>query len=254
MRVVMARILRGSGHYAVAVPGTWPGRDPDIHPVGCVVDVELIIPLADGPPERAVDVVHPGAPRSLGTFPVCPRNLVGPRPSPAAPGSVRRPAMPIPHRRTRCWPPWPLFLLLAAYLAVPPGRAARRRAACCRRGSRPRRPRPRTRPSRPRTRSTATPAPAGPARTPTRSGSRWTWAPPPTIDQVMLNWEAAYARRSRSRRRPTATTWTTIYSTTTGTGGTQTLPSPAAADTSGCTAPPGHAYGYSLWEFQVFGT
>ena len=54
---------------------------------------------------------------------------------------------------------------------------------------------------------------------------------------------------------PTASTWTTIYSTTTGTGGTQTL---AVSGTGRYVRMNGTAratpYGYSLWEFQVFGT
>ena len=73
-------------------------------------------------------------------------------------------------------------------------------------------------------RSTATPAPAGRARSPIRSGSRSTSAAPSTICQVVLNWEAAYATAfqiqvSANAHRP----WTNIYTTTTGTGGTQTL-------------------------------
>ena len=59
-----------------------------------------------------------------------------------------------------------------------------------------------------------------------------------TICEVTLDWEAAYATAFQIQTSPDGTTWTTIYSTTTGTGGTQTLPSPAPAATSGCTAPP----------------
>ena len=44
-----------------------------------------------------------------------------------------------------------------------------------------------------------------------------------TIDQVVLNWEAAYARSFQIQVSANGTTWTTIYTTTTGTGGTQTL-------------------------------
>ena len=39
----------------------------------------------------------------------------------------------------------------------------------------------------------------------------------------MLQWEGAYARRFQIQTSPNGTTWTTIYSTTTGAGGTQTL-------------------------------
>ncbi|WP_424528093.1 discoidin domain-containing protein [Sphaerisporangium viridialbum] len=75
------------------------------------------------------------------------------------------------------------------------------------------------------------------------------------ITQVVLNWEAAYAKSFQIQVSNDASTWTTVYSTTTGTGGTQTL------DVTGTgryvrvygTAR-GTAYGYSLWEFQVYGT
>ncbi len=76
-----------------------------------------------------------------------------------------------------------------------------------------------------------------------------------TISQVVLQWETAYATAFQIQVSPDASTWTTIYSTTTGTGGTQTL------NVSGTgryvrmygTAR-GTPYGYSLWEFQVYGT
>src|SRR5262245_57451277 len=44
-----------------------------------------------------------------------------------------------------------------------------------------------------------------------------------TIDQVILNWEAAFARSFQIQTSPDGNTWTTIYSTTTGAGGVQTL-------------------------------
>src|SRR5690242_21290006 len=44
-----------------------------------------------------------------------------------------------------------------------------------------------------------------------------------TIDQVVLNWEAAYARSFQIQVSANGTSWTTIYSTTTGPGGVQTL-------------------------------
>src|SRR4030095_6543401 len=43
------------------------------------------------------------------------------------------------------------------------------------------------------------------------------------IDQVTLVWEAAYARSFQNQVSPDGSAWTTILSTTTGTGGTQTL-------------------------------
>jgi hypothetical protein len=74
-----------------------------------------------------------------------------------------------------------------------------------------------------------------------------------SICKVVLNWEAAYGKAFQIQTSNDGTTWTPIYSTTTGTGGTQTL------NVSGTgryirmygTAR-GTAYGYSLWEFQVF--
>ena len=77
-----------------------------------------------------------------------------------------------------------------------------------------------------------------------------------TITQVTLNWEAAYGRAFQIQ---TATAaggpWTGIHATTTGTGGVQTL----AVTGSGryvrlYGTQRGTGYGYSLWEFQVFGT
>jgi F5/8 type C domain/Fibronectin type III domain len=76
-----------------------------------------------------------------------------------------------------------------------------------------------------------------------------------TISQVVLYWESAYAKAFQIQTSNDGTTWTTIYSTTTGTGGTQTL---AVNGTGryirmyGTVRATG--YGYSLWEFQVFGT
>src|SRR5256885_654685 len=73
-----------------------------------------------------------------------------------------------------------------------------------------------------------------------------------TVDQVVLTWEAAYATAFQLQVSPDAATWTTIYSTTTGTGGTQTLAVNGTGRyvrTFGTTrATP---YGYSLWEFAV---
>ncbi|NEA64001.1 discoidin domain-containing protein [Streptomyces sp. SID12488] len=76
-----------------------------------------------------------------------------------------------------------------------------------------------------------------------------------TITQVVLHWEAAYARAFQIQTSDNGTTWATIYSTTTSTGGAQTL------DVNGNGryvrfqgTRRGTAYGYSLWEFQVYGT
>ena len=78
---------------------------------------------------------------------------------------------------------------------------------------------------------------------------------PASISSVVLNWEAAYATAYRIEVSNNATTWTSIYSTTTGTGGVQTLNITGSGryirfyGTARATG-----YGYSLWEFEVRGT
>ncbi|HEV3172199.1 MAG TPA: discoidin domain-containing protein [Actinocrinis sp.] len=73
------------------------------------------------------------------------------------------------------------------------------------------------------------------------------------VCQVVLNWETAYATAFQMQVSTDNTNWTSIYSTTTGTGGTQTL---SVSGTGryirmyGTTRATG--YGYSLWEFEVF--
>jgi phage tail protein X len=76
-----------------------------------------------------------------------------------------------------------------------------------------------------------------------------------SICKVGLTWEAAYAKAFQIQTSTDGTTWTPIYSTTTGTGGTQTLTVTGSGryirmlGTTRATQ-----YGYSLWEFQVFGS
>ena len=76
-----------------------------------------------------------------------------------------------------------------------------------------------------------------------------------TISQVVLTWEAAYGKSFQIQTSTNGSTWTSIYSTTTGTGGTQTLNVSGSGryvrmyGTARATS-----YGYSLWEFQVYGT
>jgi hypothetical protein len=76
-----------------------------------------------------------------------------------------------------------------------------------------------------------------------------------TVCQVVLTWEAAYARAFQVQLSANGTTWSTVYSTTTGTGGTQTLD---VAGTGRYVRVLGTAratpYGYSLWELAVRGT
>ncbi|HEX4788272.1 MAG TPA: discoidin domain-containing protein [Actinospica sp.] len=74
-----------------------------------------------------------------------------------------------------------------------------------------------------------------------------------SICQVSLNWEAAYATAFQIQTSNDASTWTSIYTTTTGTGGTQTLNVTGSGryirvnGTARATQ-----YGYSLWEFDVY--
>ncbi|WP_329172030.1 discoidin domain-containing protein [Streptomyces sp. NBC_01477] len=76
-----------------------------------------------------------------------------------------------------------------------------------------------------------------------------------TLSSVTLNWESAYATAYKIQVSDNATTWTDAYSTTTATGGVQTVPVNASGryvrfyGTARATG-----YGYSLWEFQVYGT
>src|SRR5690606_413710 len=75
------------------------------------------------------------------------------------------------------------------------------------------------------------------------------------ICRVVLSWEAAYATAFQIQVSGDGSTWNTIFSTTSGTGGTQDL------DVSGtgryvrmlgtARATP---WGYSLWEFAVHTT
>ncbi len=74
-----------------------------------------------------------------------------------------------------------------------------------------------------------------------------------SICQVTLQWEAAYASAFQIQVSADGSTWTSIYATTTGTGGTQTL---TVSGTGRYVRMYGTArgtpYGYSLWEFQVY--
>jgi hypothetical protein len=79
------------------------------------------------------------------------------------------------------------------------------------------------------------------------------------ITQVVLMWEAAYGKSFQIQTSNDLTNWTTIYSTTTGTGGTQTLNSSNGLSSGSGRyvrmygTVRGTQYGYSLYEFQVFG-
>ncbi|MEU7791824.1 family 20 glycosylhydrolase [Micromonospora tulbaghiae] len=97
-------------------------------------------------------------------------------------------------------------------------------------------------------------------------GTRWSsaWTDPTTIQvdlgssqelsRVVLHWEAAYARSYQIQTSANGTTWTTVASTTTGDGGKDEL---AVSGTARYVrmqgTQRGTGFGYSLWEFEVFG-
>ncbi|MDN3353800.1 glycoside hydrolase family 3 C-terminal domain-containing protein [Actinomadura sp. DC4] len=76
-----------------------------------------------------------------------------------------------------------------------------------------------------------------------------------TISQVVLQWETAYATAFQIQTSADGSAWTNVYSATAGTGGTQTLNITGTGryvrmyGTARATA-----WGYSLWEFKVYGT
>ncbi|MGW6821255.1 discoidin domain-containing protein [Streptomyces sp. NPDC055005] len=78
---------------------------------------------------------------------------------------------------------------------------------------------------------------------------------PAQISQVVLRWEAAYARAYRVELSTDGSNWSTVHSTATSAGGVQTHDVTGTAryvrvyGTQRATG-----YGYSLWEFQVYGT
>jgi hypothetical protein len=77
-----------------------------------------------------------------------------------------------------------------------------------------------------------------------------------TVSRVALRWEAAYARAFTIETSPTGTgSWTTIHTTTAGTGGVQEL---TVAGTGRYVRLHATAratgYGVSLWEFEVYGS
>ena len=100
-----------------------------------------------------------------------------------------------------------------------------------------------------------------------RADTRWgsQWADPQwlrvdlgstaTITQVVLQWETAYGKAFQIQTSPDGNAWSSVYSTTTGAGGTETL----TVNGSGryvrmYGTQRGTGYGYSLYEFKVYGT
>jgi beta-glucanase (GH16 family) len=76
-----------------------------------------------------------------------------------------------------------------------------------------------------------------------------------TVSQVQLSWETAYATAFQIQTSADGNNWSSVYSTTTSTGGNQTLNVTGSGrfvrvlGTQRATQ-----WGYSLWEFKVFGT
>ncbi len=76
-----------------------------------------------------------------------------------------------------------------------------------------------------------------------------------SITRVRLSWEAAYGRSYEIQTSVDNTSWTSIYSTTSGDGGGDEATVTATGrwvrifGTQRATQ-----YGYSLWELEIFGT
>lgn len=76
-----------------------------------------------------------------------------------------------------------------------------------------------------------------------------------TVNRVVLDWEAAYATAFQIQVSADANAWTTIYSTTSGTGGDQSLTVSGSGRYVRLNATArATQYGVSLWEFQIYGT
>src|SRR6185436_19775162 len=77
-----------------------------------------------------------------------------------------------------------------------------------------------------------------------------------SICRVKLTWETAYGKSYQIQTSPDATTWTNIFSTTTGDGGVDDLTGLSGSGRyvrmNGTVR--GTAYGYSLWEFEIYGS
>ncbi len=75
-----------------------------------------------------------------------------------------------------------------------------------------------------------------------------------TITRVVLNWEAAYGRAYQIQVSNDASSWSTVYSTTSATGGVNDLSVSASGRYVRIYGTQrGTVYGYSLWELQVYG-
>lgn len=75
------------------------------------------------------------------------------------------------------------------------------------------------------------------------------------VTRVDLRWEVAYAASYRIEFSTDGSSWTTVYSTTSGTGGFEEIASASgpARFVRVTGTERGTPYGYSLWEFEVYG-
>jgi len=74
-----------------------------------------------------------------------------------------------------------------------------------------------------------------------------------TISKVVLRWETAYGKSYQIQVSNDATSWTSVYSTTTGLGGTETLNVTGSGRYIRMYGTQrGTSYGYSLYEFEVY--
>jgi hypothetical protein len=74
------------------------------------------------------------------------------------------------------------------------------------------------------------------------------------VNKVSLNWETAYGKSYKIQVSNNATSWTDVYSTTTGDGGidTITFTTTSARYVRMLGSLRGTQYGYSLWEFEIY--
>lgn len=74
------------------------------------------------------------------------------------------------------------------------------------------------------------------------------------VDGVMLNWEAAYAKSYQIQLSTDNSNWTTVFSTTTGDGGVDTISfaTQSARYVRMYGTQRATEYGYSLWDFEVY--
>ncbi|MFB7512825.1 glycosyl hydrolase family 8 [Streptomyces sp. NPDC056144] len=76
-----------------------------------------------------------------------------------------------------------------------------------------------------------------------------------TISRVRLNWEAAYGKTYKIQTSADGSTWTDVYSTSTGDGAIDDLTvSGTGRYVRMYGTGRGTSYGYSLWEFEVYGS